>query len=200
MRLCLRITLCVLLLPLTFLAYLVAPFFFLRYDRPLWGSYLRDGFLGRWDGRRPLKFLFLTWGSRGDLQPNVALGLELARRGHKVTVMGSADYSEMVVRHAELKFELFDDPYLWQLAVAFGSSKGDDFLSLVSGYIQNGSAAQIQQYMRAGREADVLFGNHAAMMMLQHVTVAEALNKPLLPGIIVLEARLALLLGYLGPM
>ena len=49
-----------------------------------------------WDGERPLNVVFLTWGSRGDHQPNIALGLELARRGHNVTIMGLGKYRHII--------------------------------------------------------------------------------------------------------
>jgi hypothetical protein len=76
------------------LGWLWLNFIFLKFDlsnhHELWSTYSIENF--SWDGRRPLKVVFMTWGSRGDHQPNVALGLELARRGHHVTVMGMDKY------------------------------------------------------------------------------------------------------------
>lgn len=31
-----------------------------------------------------MKFVLASWGSRGDIEPNLAVGRELARRGHEV--------------------------------------------------------------------------------------------------------------------
>ena len=45
----------------------------------IWSSY---GAELAWDGSRPLNFLFLGFGTRGDHQPQVALGLELSKLGH----------------------------------------------------------------------------------------------------------------------
>ena len=33
-----------------------------------------------------MKFVLASWGSRGDVEPNLAVGRELVRRGHDVTI------------------------------------------------------------------------------------------------------------------
>ena len=85
----------------------------------------------RWDGQRPLNVLFLTWGSRGDHQPNIALGVELGRRGHNVTVFGLAKYRDIIERHKRwIRYAPLQDDHVWKLAEQFGNSEGTDFLEL----------------------------------------------------------------------
>jgi rhamnosyltransferase subunit B len=43
-----------------------------------------------------MKFLLTTWGSDGDLHPLLALGQEMLRRGHEVTLAGNPHWREMV--------------------------------------------------------------------------------------------------------
>lgn len=156
-------------------------FSFLRLDlshhRVPWSSHPLDNF--QWDGIRPLNILFLTWGSRGDHQPNIALGLELARRGHNVTVMGMSKYRSWIERHPSLHYLEIVDSNLWKLAEAFGQSDGVDFISLTKQYVIDSSREMIPQYIAASLNADVLFGSHSAMLELQHLTVAQAVRKPI---------------------
>lgn len=51
-----------------------------------------------------LRILLVTFGSFGDLHPYIAIGLELRRRGHQVTIATSASY-EAKVRSEGLEFE-----------------------------------------------------------------------------------------------
>ncbi|KAG6918321.1 hypothetical protein DXG01_015179 [Tephrocybe rancida] len=45
---------------------------------------------------RPMHFVCLTIGSRGDVQPYIALGLGLKKEGHRVTIVTHAEYKEWV--------------------------------------------------------------------------------------------------------
>jgi len=54
------------------------------------------------EGKSPktmLKILVLTIGTRGDVQPFVALGQELQRRGHAVTICAFEAHKDLVLRH-----------------------------------------------------------------------------------------------------
>jgi hypothetical protein len=85
----------------------------------------------QWDGNRPLNILFLTWGSRGDHQPNIALGLELAHQDYNVNVMGMSNYPPWIKRHLSLHYLEIVDSNLWKLAEAFGQSEASTlYLSL----------------------------------------------------------------------
>src|SRR3712207_4984011 len=68
---------------------------------PLWGPrYLRH-----FQWRRTLKFATLTWGTRGDVQPFVALGAELSRRGHRAVIAAKAPFRSLVEDHGIEFFE-----------------------------------------------------------------------------------------------
>ena len=47
--------------------------------------------------RPPLHFMCLTIGSRGDVQPYIALGLGLKKEGHRVTIVTHAEYEEWIL-------------------------------------------------------------------------------------------------------
>lgn len=133
-----------------------------------------------WDGERPLNIAFMTWGSRGDTQPHIAFGLELGRRGHNVTIMAMEKYQPLIEQHEPLiHYMKLQDDYLWILADEFHKSEGSDFIMLSRDYAVNTSRQLIGQYMDLGRTSDVLVGAHACMTMFHHLTVAQALHKPL---------------------
>lgn len=163
------------------LGWLWLNFIFLKFDlsnhHELWSTYSIENF--SWDGRRPLKVVFMTWGSRGDHQPNIALGLELARRGHHVTVMGMDKYRSLIERHPSLHYREIVDSHIWKLAEAFGDSEGADFIPLTKDYIIKSCREMVPQYIEAAKDADVLIGSHSAMLELQHLMVAEVVKKPL---------------------
>lgn len=58
-----------------------------------------------------MKVLLAPMGSRGDVQPQLVLGQELARRGHAVTVAAPPDFRELASRHG-LPFVAIGEPIL----------------------------------------------------------------------------------------
>lgn len=134
----------------------------------------------QWDGKRPLQVVFLTWGTRGDHQPSVALGLELGRRGHTVTVLGLAAHQNLIEQYAPyIRYvELYDD-HLPHLIDTFAEARGADILSFAKSYSTNSSRPLVSQYLQHAANADVLIGHHPAMIQLHHLTVAQVLQKPL---------------------
>lgn len=51
-----------------------------------------------------MRVLLHAWGSRGDVQPMIALGSELTRRGHEVAIAAAQDFENFVASHG-LAFE-----------------------------------------------------------------------------------------------
>ena len=47
--------------------------------------------------KRAMHFVCLTIGSRGDVQPYIALGLRLKKEGHRVTIVTHEEYKEWIV-------------------------------------------------------------------------------------------------------
>ena len=56
-----------------------------------------------------LRLVALTWGTRGDVQPFVALGAELVRRGHRVTIAARAPFRSLVESQGLGFFEMEED-------------------------------------------------------------------------------------------
>lgn len=48
-------------------------------------------------GLPPMHFVCLTIGSRGDVQPYIALGLGLKKEGHRVTIVTHEEYKDWIV-------------------------------------------------------------------------------------------------------
>jgi sterol 3beta-glucosyltransferase len=159
----------------------------------IWTSY---GAQLDWDGKRPLNILFLSWGSRGDHQPNVALGLELAKRGHNVTILGLEKYKYLIERYEpKIKYYPLEDEDIWVLASNMNSN-ADCELSHLRDYIQNSSKNIVSQYLKAiatggsgsfsdnddvddYSKIDVLFGSFPIPIFFHHLTVAQATKKPI---------------------
>ncbi len=63
-----------------------------------------------------MRVLMVAWGSRGDVQPYLALGRGLARAGHEVTVAAARDFEPMVLQAGlgyagfDISLEASDDP------------------------------------------------------------------------------------------
>lgn len=133
-----------------------------------------------WDGTRPLKIAFLTWGSRGDHQPNIALGLELAKRGHDVTVLCLERYRHLVECHPLLRCAPYADSLLWDMADELGRPGNEArALGIFARYVRDSAPELVPQYIEAGGRADVLIGQLIPTCCLAHFTAAEALRKPL---------------------
>jgi len=59
------------------------------------------------NGATSMKVHLLAWGSRGDVQPFVALALSLKAQGHEPVVVAGRDFESFVTRH-RVAFEAFD--------------------------------------------------------------------------------------------
>jgi sterol 3beta-glucosyltransferase len=160
-------------------------FRFLRFDlmksagKP-WSSLPKVAENFDWDGGRPLNIVFLTLGSRGDHQPNVALALELARRGHNCTVLGLPEFRSIIEGHPTLHYRPLKDDYLWELGSQMGKEdKPINMIPHMLSYIDNASPQLLPQYLEASANADVLFGLMVPMSMLLQLSIAQALQKPL---------------------
>ncbi len=79
-----------------------------------------------------MRILILTYGSRGDVQPFVALGRALVARGHEVT-LGTARRFEMFVREAGLGFAPMSDAMLNLL----DTEAGRDMMESTQGVLQS---------------------------------------------------------------
>ena len=59
---------------------------------------------------KPLSIVIVTIGSRGDVQPFIALGLELVAQGHSVRLAAHAVFEEFVAKAGEGRLEFYPLP------------------------------------------------------------------------------------------
>lgn len=137
--------------------------------------------------KRPLRVHFITWGSRGDVQPNIALGIELANRGHHVTVYGIEAFRCIVDAHAvavtgsgHISFQPFDDPFVFPMASRLAKPENKHkFPLIVAKYTADTLDAYVDQYVALAKDADVLVGQYIPLCSMAHYIVAQVLKKPI---------------------
>ena len=123
------------------------------------------------------RFLILTYGSRGDVEPLVALGLGLRQAGHSVRLVAPRPY-EFLAREYNLDFfPLEGDPD--QLALALTDRAGLSWPLMVARMVQHVlpiAAAVFDQVRQAAGEADVII--HTFVMAEVGHTLAAQHNLP----------------------
>nr|WCO03958.1 Ctg10_386 [Cystobacter sp.] len=112
--------------------------------------------------RKPsFRFAALTWGSRGDVQPFVALGAELIRRGHRVLLAARAPFRSFVEEHGLEFFEMEEDGTEELMHSLASSTGGPDGMKLMVTWQRRMIPSQFRQFWKASEGADVLLNNAA---------------------------------------
>ncbi|QRN94346.1 glycosyltransferase family 1 protein [Archangium violaceum] len=120
--------------------------------------------------RKPsLRFVALTWGSRGDVQPFVALGSELIRRGHRVVLAARAPFRSFVEEHGLDFFELEEDGTEELMHSLASSDGGPDGVKLLASWQRRMVPSQFRQFWQATAGADVLLSNAAFTSPALHI-------------------------------
>lgn len=126
---------------------------------------------------RRSRITILTYGSRGDVQPLVALGVGLRDRGHAVRVAGPAPFAPLVQAHG-LEFEPIEgNPD--ELAQAFADRAGLSWPRMVARMIQHVlplAQAALRSIERAARDADLIV--HSFLMTDGGHTLARLQGVP----------------------
>jgi sterol 3beta-glucosyltransferase len=123
------------------------------------GSLWPREYLRNFQPKKSLRFAALTWGTRGDVQPFVALGAELLRRGHRVLVAARAPFRSFVEAHGLEFFEMEEDgteELMRLLAKSDGGPKG------IGVFVQSQRSLvgpQFRQFWEASEGADALIMN-----------------------------------------
>jgi sterol 3beta-glucosyltransferase len=78
-----------------------------------------------------MRILILTYGTRGDVQPYVALGIGLAAAGHAVTIATAKRFREFVEGHGLAFFPMADD-----LLALLDTQQGRDLLENTDNFLQ----------------------------------------------------------------
>lgn len=119
-----------------------------------------------------MKICILTIGTRGDVQPYIALGLGLKIAGHEVTILTLDEFKPLVNQYGLLHDSLRGD-FLKAAQSAIGQ-KGGNPLRLIQQYIEMAKDTLADEWVGA-QKADVLIYNPAAIGGFH---IAEKLNIP----------------------
>lgn len=121
----------------------------------LWASpYLRSF---RW--KPSLRFAALTWGTRGDVQPFVALGAELVRRGHRVLLAARAPFRSFAEEHGLEFHEMEADGTEELMRVLASGDSESSVMRYFLGYQRSLIRPQLRQFWEATGGADVILNN-----------------------------------------
>jgi sterol 3beta-glucosyltransferase len=131
----------------------------------LWPSaYLRNF---RW--KPSLRIAALTWGTRGDVQPFVALGAELVRRGHRVVLAARAPFRSFVEEHGLEFHELEEDGSEVLMRVLAGGDGEASVMKYFLGYQRSLVRPQFRQFWEASEGADVILNNGSPATSARHI-------------------------------
>jgi sterol 3beta-glucosyltransferase len=125
--------------------------------------------------RPPLKFACLTIGSRGDVQPYIALGLGLKKEGHHVVIVTHDEYKEWIEGFGLEHRQAGGDPgALMKLSVENKMFSPDFFKESLRNFRPWLDQLLLDAW-ESCKDADVLLESPSAMA---GVHIAEALNIP----------------------
>ncbi|WP_437809354.1 glycosyltransferase [Sorangium sp. So ce1078] len=134
-------------------------------------------YLRSFQRRDSYRFVALTWGTRGDVQPFVTLGAELMRRGHRFTIAARAPFRSFVEERGIGFFEMEDDgtdALMHAMANSGGGARG---IKLFFEAQRRLIRPQFRQLWQASEGADVLVSNAAYTVPAPHI--AEKRGVPL---------------------
>jgi sterol 3beta-glucosyltransferase len=125
--------------------------------------------------KRSYRFAVLNWGTRGDIQPFVALGVELTSRGHQVVLAGREQYRALVEEHG-LEFSVMPEDGTEDLMRALAAVKNlPDMLQTTTTYSRRVSPQQLQSFWEASRGADAIICKAITTVPALHVAEARGL-------------------------
>lgn len=124
---------------------------------------------------KPYNIVLLTIGSRGDVQPYIALGKELIMEGHNVTIATHSEFKDWIQKHGINYRELAGDPAeLMQLMVTHGSLSVA-FLKEAHAKFKDWILSLLETSWEACQGADLLIESPSAMAGIH---IAEAMGIP----------------------
>jgi len=106
-----------------------------------------------------VKICILTIGTRGDVQPYIALGLGLKAAGHEVTISTLDEFKPLVFQHGLLHYTLRGD-FLKAAQSAVGK-KGGNTLRVIRQYVEMAKDTLADEWASA-QKAELLIYNPAA--------------------------------------
>lgn len=126
-------------------------------------------YLRAWRRRETYRFTALTWGTRGDVQPFLALGAELQGRGHRLTIAARKPFQSLIEEHG-LEFHEMEEDGTDELMHTLADSRGGaGGVKLFAAWQRRLIEAQLRQFWEASDGADVLVSNAAYTTPALHV-------------------------------
>lgn len=119
--------------------------------------------------------VFLTIGSRGDVQPYIALGLGLLKEGHRVTIATHSEFREWIEKHGIQFREIAGNPAELMLLMVTHGSISVAFLKEASSKFRGWINELLLTSWEACKDAEILIESPSTMAG-NHI--AEALNIP----------------------
>jgi sterol 3beta-glucosyltransferase len=102
------------------------------------------------------RFAALIWGSRGDVQPFVALGAELIRRGHRMILAAREPYRRLAESHG-IEFYPMAEDGTEELMQSLAAARGlPQLIRISASYSRSLIRPQFQSFGEAIRGADVI--------------------------------------------
>jgi sterol 3beta-glucosyltransferase len=126
--------------------------------------------------RKAYRFAALLWGSRGDVQPFIALGGELVRRGHSVIVAARERFRRLAEEQGVELYSMPEDG-TEEFMKAMARARGvPDMLPLSASYSRGILQTQFLAFEEASRGADVILTKAISTMPALHL--AEWMGVP----------------------
>lgn len=131
-----------------------------------------------------MKITLLASGTRGDVQPFVALAFALQRRGHDICVAAASGFADMVAHSGARHFPVsgdYEEIYQSEEGVRWLSSGNTvKFMQMMSGIDRRIRPQMHRELLAACEGADAILGN--LVIENSAVCIAEKLKRPLMLG------------------
>jgi sterol 3beta-glucosyltransferase len=121
------------------------------------------------------RFAALVWGSRGDVQPFIALGAELVRRGHHMVIAARASFRALAEANGIEFFTMAEDG-TEKLMRDLAEAKGvPDMVRISAAYSRGLLPVQFHDFWEATRNADVVLTKAVSTAPALHVAERRGL-------------------------
>jgi len=121
------------------------------------------------------RFAVLNWGTRGDIQPFVALGSELVERGHQVVMAARTPYRALAEERGIEYFAMEEDGTVDLMRSLAASKNLPEMLSTSTSYSRRIARQQLHSFWDASRGADVILSKVITTPTAIHVAEASGL-------------------------
>ena len=124
-----------------------------------------------------MRITILTQGTRGDVQPCIALGVGLRKAGHQVTIASHQLFEDFISENGLDFTDIGGDPSQWHQKKQWkkGDGKGFNWIKADRDRLLETANQQLDKLWKACQDADVILWTNLFMICHQ---MAEALNIP----------------------